>query len=105
MRAKEFIKEDPGFDAGGPGVSDYPRGYSVPHQMYPMGNRFDKPVKDFNMDPMDTNTAVHVERIDQRIEGGMSAEQAINSYASQIAVDPNELAELYSKSKSRNNFT
>ena len=105
MRAKEFIKEDPGFHAGGPSGINFPRGYTIPNQMYPQGLRFSKPVSDFNMDPLDDNTLVHIERIDQRIEGGMSKEQAIKSYASQIAVEPMELVKLYSKYKSKTNIT
>ncbi len=105
MRAKEFIKESPGFDAPGPSGTNYPRGYTIPNQMYPTVDRFDRSVSDFNVDPMDGNKLVHIERIDQRIAGGMSKEEAIKSYASQIAVDPMELVELYNKYSARFNIT
>ena len=73
--------------------------------MYQQGQRFSKPVTDFNMDPLDDNKMVHIERIDQRVAGGMTIDDAIRSYASQLAIKPNELAELYYKHKSKINIT
>lgn len=109
MRAREFIKESPGMNApgpdSGPAVSNYPRGYQTPDQMYQSGARFSKQVTDFNMDPMDGSKMMHVDRIDQRIDGGMTEREAIESYANQIAVTPKELTSLYKGYKSRLNIT
>lgn len=105
MRAREFIKESPGFNAGGPSGTNFPRGYDLPSQMYQQGQRFSRPVSDFNMDPFDDNIVVHVERIDQRIEGGMTVRDSIVSYAKQLAVKPRELARVYNRFKAKFNIT
>lgn len=83
----------------------YPIGYHIPNQMYPGRRDFEKPVSDFNVDPLsDTPTTVHVRRIDQRIEGGMSKEEAIAHYAQQIAADPEKLAQIYDEYTARVSF-
>ena len=104
MKAKDLI-ESPGFNAVGPSGTMYPRGYHIPNQMYPGRRGFEKPVSDFNVDPLTaTPTTVHVRRIDQRIEGGMSKHEAIVHYAQEIAADPKELTQLYDDYMARVSF-
>ena len=102
----ELFKESPGFDARGPSGTNWPRWYNIPTQMYQQGQRFKKPVSDFNIDALDgTSKLVHVKRIDQRIDGGMTEDEAIRSYSNQIAADVNELTDLYRRSKAELNIS
>jgi len=108
VRAQEFIKlyESPGFDAGGYGGIRLPRGYDASAMtggMYQTGRRFgSKSVSDFNRDPLTASSKKqHIDRIKQRIAGGMSEDEAIRSYAKQIAVDVDKLTKMYNDSKSR----
>ena len=112
MRAKDFIKlyESPGFNAPGPSGLNFPRGYNLSHMtggMYPTSARFgaDKTI-DFNKEPLTaTSKKIHVDRIEQRINGGMSEEEAISSYANQTSINVKELTVLYNRYKSRPSIT
>lgn len=108
MKAKEFIKlyESPGYNVPGPGGMRLPRGYDLSAMtggMYQTGRRFgSKPITDFNRDPLTASSKKqHFNRIKQRIIGGMSEDEAIRSYARQIAVDVDKLTKMYNDSKSR----
>jgi len=108
VRAQEFIKlyESPGYNVPGPGGMRLPRGYDASAMtggMYQTGRRFgSKQVADFNRDPLTASSKKqHFERIKQRIAGGMSEDEAIRSYAKQIAVDIEELTKMYNDSKAR----
>ncbi len=112
MKAKEFIKlyEIPGYNAPGPGGMRLPRGYdssAMTGGMYQTGQRFgSKQVTDFNRDPLTASSKKqHFDRIEQRIVGGMSEDEAIRSYARQIAVDVDELTKMYNDSKSRSSIS
>lgn len=109
MKAEEFIKlyESPGYNAPGPGGMRLPRGYNVDYWVGGMyqstTRRFgSQQVSDFNRDPLTASSKKqHFDRIEQRIVGGMSEDEAIRSYAKQIAVDVDELTKMYNDSKSR----
>ena len=112
MKAKEFIKlyESPGYNVPGPGGMRLPRGYDASAMtggMYQTGRRFgSKPVTDFNRDPLVASSKKqHFDRIKQRIVGGMSEDEAIRSYARQIAVDVDELTKMYNDFESRSSIS
>lgn len=103
MRAYEFIvnnlKESPGFNADGPSGTMYPRGFNLQGMGHGMYNMRSGDRKYFNQYPGEILPGEHIKAIDDRIEGGMSFDDAIQARAKEIGINANEIELIYKKEK------
>ena len=94
MRLKELLQESPGFNAVGPSGIRYPQGADPRHNygdMYP-GQRFGRA----GTDPYEpVSDHIHIEQINQRIEGGMPENQAIAAQAKKAGYSTREMIKIY----------
>ena len=103
MRAYEFIfeelEESPGFDASGPSGVNYPRGFNLQAMGGGMYNMRPSKRKYFNRYPEEILPGDHIKAIDDRMEGGMSFDNAIQARAKEVKITTKELKIIYRKEK------
>ena len=103
MRAYEFIteeelKESPGFNVPGPSGLNFPRGFNL-QALGGMYRTRPSKRKYFNRHAGEILPGEHITAIDDRIEGGMSFDDAVQARANEIGMDPAEIKIIYQKKK------
>ena len=102
MRAKEFMKEDPGFSAVGPSGTRYPMGANPDLNFSGMyqGKRFDHNYDLYGDNiPEPVPDRVHFKKIDQRVQGGMPLEQAVAARATRVGMSFEHMLQIYHQYK------
>lgn len=99
------LKEYGGFLAVGPSGTQYPRGYDPSQAVGGMyqGRRFDHNFDPFKDGPDPVPDRVHIEKIDQRVAGGMPLKKAIAARAKRVGMPYDEMKEIYNQYKGRHN--
>lgn len=96
MRAKDFLKEDPGFHAAGPSGINFDPVQASNRGMVYTGARFNRYGAD---SPEPIPGYIHSKQIDQRISGGMTEKEAIIAQAKKAGFSVKEMYKMYNDYK------